>query len=134
MPFRTPNYQEILNCNDRIKYIQREVLPYAEAVILTGKTAFAAWVSAEQNDVRIIDHVLSAKFTVKDNLGWHINLTSKKPAYFIYHPSYIERQGRSKIVTQPWIDDIKAVRDYLNNKTLKINTDRKIHDHGEKNA
>ena len=135
MPFRTPTAQEISACSGRLRFVYEHILPSADAVIMTGKIGFAAWMAIEKNDQSFVDTVLSAKFSAKENLGWHVGLPSGKPAYFIYHPSYIERQGRSKTVTQPWIDDIKAVRSYLNDKQLKNNTDRQTHDHsGVKNA
>lgn len=130
--FRAPTSTEISACQPRLKWLFDNVITNHKVIIILGKPAFISVKSFVENYNQNDIDILSKSFKVSDNLGWH-KLSDKLPVcYFTFHPSYIERSGREKLITQSWIDDFKCIKKYLNDNIMEVHSNRKVIEHAKR--
>lgn len=109
--FRAPTPAELQACQPRFNSVVTN-LNKLQVVLLLGKQAYVAWKCRHKPEL-IAETTRKTKMI--DVIGWD---GSEKdiPVYTTYHPSYIERQGRPKELTQSWVNDLKQVYKFIHIK------------------
>lgn len=130
--FRAPTTDELIACRPRLKWLFDNVIKNHKCILLLGKSSFVAIKALIDNlDEKAITK-LSREFKVAENLGWHKLSPDLPMVYFTFHPSYIERTGREKVITQSWIDDLKIVKKYMATNAMDVAANRKVIDHAKR--
>lgn len=135
-PFRPPKPNEYIACSERLEFIWDNYASNSKVIILLGASAFTAFnlIANKQNTISNENDLkkFTRSFTLNGNLGWHEFPNEAFPkVYLTYHPSYIERMGRDKELTQSWVNDFKAVKQYLTDQTINLNDNRVRIQHAE---
>lgn len=105
-----PTTGEILACQERLHDEIASFKKKLRCVILVGKEAYMTWILGMKG---LTDPKYNPKnVKVGPILGWHN--TDSLPAYAVYHPSYIARQGSNELA-KAWKQDFEAIVHYVTN-------------------